>query len=234
MRTNLCSAALPLLLLTLLAGCSQTTAVTAKRSAVNTEASQVATAPAASIDGDMPQQTAAAAGTAQPVANAVPLLSAAEQAQFSAANALLADGQYAQAATQLGALVNKLPDAGGIRYNLALAQWQQGKLPDAQQTLTAITPAQRHYASAVNLQGVIARQQGRFTDAEQYFKQAVTADASLALAHKNLAFLYELYLGQLLQARYHYQQYFALTQDEQAKGWLVLLEQQLAQEQADD
>ena len=65
--------------------------------------------------------------------------------------------------------------------------------------------------------------------AERHFQQALQADADFAFAHKNLAFLYELYLQLPLQAHYHYKQYQQLTQDPQADIWLALLEQELAQ-----
>lgn len=236
MRTNLTAAAWLLSLLMLLAGCSQTAVVTTQPSTDSTEASQSITGSSVLPSNQTPQTAVMHSETADPGANQTNerRLSAAAQAQFTEAKTLLASGQYAQAEIQLSALVAALPDAGGIRYNLALAQWQQAKLSEAQFHLKQLKPAQRQYANAMNLLGVIARQQGQFSEAEQYLQHALTADAELALAHKNLAFLYELYLGQLLKARYHYQQYYALTQDEQAKGWLVLLDQQLAQEQADD
>ena len=83
---------------------------------------------------------------------------------------------------------------------------------------------------AFNLAGVLARQQGQFRLAERHFKHAIAADANYGIAHKNLAILYELYLGKPRQAQFHYQRYYALTQDEQAKIWLALLQQQVQQQ----
>lgn len=160
-------------------------------------------------------------------------LTDAEQAQFSAAAALLRQGDFASAVSAFTLLQQQLPEAPGVAYNLALSQWRSGDTDSAEQTLTRL-PSLQQYAPALNLAGVLARQQGRFAKAEQYFSAALTADSQYAPAHKNLAFLYELYLGQLLQARYHYQQYEALSQDPAVAGWLALLDQQLAQEQTDE
>lgn len=159
-------------------------------------------------------------------------LTDAEQVQFAAATALLRQGDVAGATDAFKRLQQQLPEAPGVAYNLALSQWRAGDTDSAEQTLTTL-PVLQQYAPALNLAGVLARQQGRFAQAEQYFSAALNADSQHAPAHKNLAFLYELYLGQLLKARYHYRQYEALSQDPAVAGWLALLEQQLAQEQTD-
>ena len=169
----------------------------------------------------------------EPQQQSLPQLSDVQQQQFAQAKQALQQGDFSAAATQLTSLYNALPQAAGIGYNLALAQWQNGEAEQAQQTLAQLVAVAGHYAPAHNLAGVLARQQGHFRQAERHFQRALQADAGYAIAHKNLAFLYELYLGQLLQAHYHYQQYFTLTQDEQAKIWLALLQQQLEQPDAE-
>lgn len=165
----------------------------------------------------------------QPVA--APTLTDSQQQQFNQAKALLTAEDYPAAEALLQPLASAVPDAAGVGYNLALAQWHSGNVDAAQQRLLQVVGVASHYSAAHNLLGVLARQHGNFRQAERHFQRALQADAGYAMAHKNLAFLYELYLGELLQALYHYKQYYQLTQDEQAKGWLVLLEQQLHQEQ---
>ncbi|HEY9043610.1 MAG TPA: tetratricopeptide repeat protein [Rheinheimera sp.] len=183
----------------------------------------------------LPAPTVSAPAAAQQQAvTAVAALSDIEQQQFNQAKALLLAGDYAAAAVLLQPLATAVPAASGVGYNLALAQWHSGNIDGAQQSLLQVVGVAGHYTAAHNLLGVLARQQGNFRQAERHFQRALQADASYAIAHKNLAFLYELYLGELLQAHYHYKQYYQLTQDEQAKGWLALLEQQLSQEQPDE
>ena len=101
------------------------------------------------------------------------------------------------------------------------------KLLAAQGSLQQAVNASAGHSASHNLLGILARQQGNFRQAERHFQRALQAQPDYAIAHKNLAFLYELYLGEPLAAHYHYQQYYAMTQDEQAKVWLALLEQQL-------
>lgn len=167
---------------------------------------------------------------AEPVAVAKPQLSPALQQQFAAAKQMLQARDYPQALTLFVQLAEQAPDAAGIWYNLALAQWHSNDEAAAQHSLQqAISVAPQH-SDSHNLLGVLARQRGEMRAAERHFKQALQGGQPYAAAHKNLAFLYELYLGAPLQAHYQYQQYYQLTQDEQVTLWLALLEQELAQQ----
>ena len=58
-----------------------------------------------------------------------------------------------------------------------------------------------HYAEQLDQ----FKQQGNFRQAERHFQRALQAQPDYAIAHKNLAFLYELYLGAPEQAYQHYQ-----------------------------
>ncbi|WP_215395591.1 tetratricopeptide repeat protein [Rheinheimera oceanensis] len=161
-------------------------------------------------------------------------LSALQQQQFTEGKALLVAGQYSAAQTIFSALATQQGSFAGIWYNLALSQWHTGDAAGAQNSLQQAVKASATHSASHNLLGILARQQGNFRQAERHFQRALQAQPDYALAHKNLAFLYELYLGEPLAAHYHYQQYYAMTQDEQAKAWLALLEQQLEQEAANE
>lgn len=177
-----------------------------------------------------PPPTPAAPASATPTLE----LSAEQQQQFAQAKQLLMDGNASAARRILQPLSVALPQATGVAYNLALSQWHSADIAAAQNTLSQLLSWAPLYSEGHNLAGVLARQQGQFRQAEQHFLQALQAQPDNAMAHKNLAFLYELYLGAPLQAHFHYKHYVELTQDEQAKVWLALLEQQLAQEQNND
>ncbi|KUM54590.1 tetratricopeptide repeat protein [Rheinheimera sp. EpRS3] len=165
---------------------------------------------------------------------AAPQLSALQQQQFDEGKALLVAGQYSAAQNIFSALATQQSSFAGIWYNLALSQWHSGDAASAQSSLQQAVHASAAHSASHNLLGILARQQGNFRQAERHFQRALQAQPDYAIVHKNLAFLYELYLGQPLAAHYHYQQYYAMTQDEQAKAWLALLEQQLDQEAANE
>jgi Flp pilus assembly protein TadD len=201
-----------LLVMWALTGCSQTTAPLPDGKPVKASAQITQQATQQSVT----QQTATP-------------LSAEQLQQFEQAKVQLGAGEYSAAAQSFSLLYVQLPKAPGVGYNLALSQWQGGDISSAQHTLEQVVSVAPQYSNAHNLLGVLARQQGQFRQAERHFQSALQAQSDNAAAHKNLAVLYELYLGVPLQAHFHYKQYYALTQDEQAKVWLALLDQQLEQ-----
>ncbi|WP_019674982.1 tetratricopeptide repeat protein [Arsukibacterium perlucidum] len=148
------------------------------------------------------------------------------QTRFQQAKQLIRNEDYQAALTLLVPLAQSVPDAAGIHYNLALCYWQLQLTEQARQQLTALVERQPDYIEATNLLGIIARQAGNFNQARRYWLDALERNNDFASAHKNLGFLYELYLAQPEQARYHYQQYQQLTADPMAEAWLSLLEQQ--------
>lgn len=175
-----------------------------------------------------------AEASAEPVADttlsAKPQLAEPMQQAFTEAKRLLRQQHFSQAIAAFNQLVQQLPDAPGVWYNLAVAQWQSGQTDAARVSLQQALAVTSQHSDSHNLLGVIARQQGDMQAAQQHFQQALLGDAQFATAHKNLAFLYELYLQLPLQAHYHYKQYQQLTQDPQAEIWLALLEQELTQQ----
>lgn len=173
------------------------------------------------------------AATALAVTELAPLPDAAQQA-FAQAKQQLLVGKYPSAADAFAKLLQQHPAYAGIWYNLAIAQWKQLQTEQAQNSLQQLVKLAPSYPDGHNLLGVIARKQGELRRAERHFLQALQADPEYAMAHKNLAFLYELYLGLPGKAQYHYQRYFALTGDEQTQLWLALLEQKLAQQEMEN
>jgi Tfp pilus assembly protein PilF len=153
-------------------------------------------------------------------------LMAANQAHFSAAKHLMQQQSFSQAAVLLQNIINSEADFAGVWYNLAVCQWQLQQLSQAKHSLQQALVATPKHSASHNLLGILAREQGEFGQAEQHWLQAV-AISDAAVAHKNLGILYELYLAQLTKAYWHYQRYFALSQDPQATLWLTLLERQL-------
>lgn len=167
-----------------------------------------------------------ASGTSSLLVAARPELAPELEQQFTEAKQLLRQQDYQAALRLLEPLALALPEASGIHYNLALCYWQLQQTEQARAQLSAILQRQPDYVEASNLLGVIARQAGDFNQARRYWLEALATRSDFAKAHKNLGFLYELYLAQPEQARFHYQQYQQLSSDPMAEAWLSLLEQQ--------
>ncbi len=169
------------------------------------------------------QGAASSEHTQTPVSPSWPPLTDTALAQFTEAKQQMQQGNYQAALTLLAPLAQALPDAAGIHYNLARCYWQLEQTSKAEAQLTALISRRPDYVEAVNLLGVLARQRGAFQDAERYWLRALAQQSQFAMAHKNLGFLYELYLQQPAKARYHYQQYQQLSGDPLAEAWLSLL-----------
>jgi tetratricopeptide (TPR) repeat protein len=154
------------------------------------------------------------------------LLAALNSAQQQALNNALAAQtakQWPQALSSWQQLSAQLPNYPGVLYNLALVQFQLTQADEAQKTLEKLLAIYPSAVEALNLSGAIARSQGQFRQAERQYLAAIALNADQANAHKNLAFLYDLYLDNPAKAREHYERYQALSNDEQVKAWLGLL-----------
>lgn len=99
------------------------------------------------------------------------------------------------------------PDMAGPWANLALIAMKNGDLSLAQQHVDRALQKNPNMSQALNLSGSLALQNGRINDAKSLFKQAITHKPDYALAHYNLALLYDVYYQDLPQAIAHYELY---------------------------
>lgn len=83
--------------------------------------------------------------------------------------------------------------------------------------------------AAFNRYGIYLREEGRFNEAEQAYLSALDISSEFPDTHRNIAVLYDLYLGEQEQALQHYHRYQQLTQaqDQDVQRWIVDLERQL-------
>jgi tetratricopeptide (TPR) repeat protein len=116
--------------------------------------------------------------------------------------------------------------------NLAILQAKDGRLADAEKTLT--TAIERNdSAAAFNQLGIVYRRLGRFKEADEAYQRAIQIDPNYALAHLNLGVLCDLYLQQPQRALEAYERYLALaaTPDAKVAGWVTELKTRLGNQQ---
>lgn len=121
------------------------------------------------------------------------------------------------------------PESSGPSYRLARLYLKKGdyeKALDASET--AISINQSNYY-AINLKGVILREQGKFQEAKGAYTKALEVYPDYANAHLNLAILSDIYLYDLNSALTHYETYMLLTseQDKKVSGWLIDLKRRM-------
>lgn len=114
------------------------------------------------------------------------------------------------------------PDLAGPWANLALINIKQENYVEAEKNVRTALERNPEMAQALNIAGFIETRKGNITKAKEYYIQAVVKKPDYALAHYNLALLYDVYLQNIKKAVEHYQLYLSLLgyEDIKTKNWV--------------
>ncbi len=158
-----------------------------------------------------------------------PTVSRDAKERFSRSLAFMQQQDWQAAEPILRALIIDYPNLSGPILNLAIVLEQQGDLPAAENYYQQAIDTNPANLNAYHCFAVLLRQQGRFAEAEQVYLAALDIWQQDKVSHKNLAILYDIYMGRLEQALFHYQQYLDLNQDadRQVQGWVADLSRRL-------
>ena len=157
--------------------------------------------------------SAAAVSQQQDGSQAQPLTDAQRQSQQAAMQAIT-ERRYADAVD----LLKPLADPHS-QYMTAVCWYRLQQFDLASSSVSSLLNAYANHAPALNLRGLVAKQQGLYRQAERDFLAAIAAAPRFAPAERNLGILYELYLANPSQAALHYQRYVALTGDKAVERW---------------
>lgn len=189
---------------------------------------QAAAAPAPSSESaPTPAVQAAPAPAPTPAAPHGP--STAVKKQFAKAVEAMKDGKDDAAIDLFNDIASQDRQLASPHTNLGILYYRQGRLDQAEAAFKeALKRDDKDYVAA-NYLGMLYRTQGRFGEAKAAYLQALAAKPDYALAHLNMAILYDLYTGELEQALDHYRQYRqdGGADDPQLAGWLADLEQRI-------
>lgn len=156
-------------------------------------------------------------------------LPAKTKARYKLALAQMKRKNWQDAIVILDEVIAQSPDFSGAYLNKALSQYHLKQLDLATLSLQAEEKINVINPYRYNLQGVLAREQGKFIAAENHYQKALTLWPDYPAAHLNIAVLFELYRGEFVKARTHYQAYLLLKpDDQQTKQWLAGLEIKIA------
>ncbi len=114
------------------------------------------------------------------------------------------------------------PDFAGSWANLGLISIQKGDLQVAKKHVQTALSKNPKMPQSWNLSGYLALQNGNIQVAEKYYKKAISISPTYALAHYNLALLYDIYFQDIEKAVHHYQQYLSNIEakDKETEDWL--------------
>lgn len=122
------------------------------------------------------------------------------------------------------------PNIAGSWANLALISIKQDNLSQADVYAKTALEKNPKMPQALNLSGYLAQKKGAINIAKSYYLQAISYKSDYALAHYNLALIFDVYLQDIAMAIEHYQFYLAYSEqkDENTENWLEGLKATMA------
>lgn len=169
---------------------------------------------------------AAVPPAAAPVVTAAPEFPARLTTQLERAVQLAESGQQQDAELEFRQLIEAAPQTGAPAYDLGVLLRAGNRLEDAEAAFaTAVQRSPRSALPQVAL-GVVRRERGDFAGALQAYRAALAIDPEYAPAHRNVAVLQDMYMGEPAAALPAYERYQALTGEERpVTSWIADVKQ---------
>lgn len=176
----------------------------------------------ASAPSQQPAESKTNAKSTQAEANA-------EIAMYAIAMADIQDNKLQKAQELLNKISEKHPELAGPWANQALIDIKNKDLTKARQHLDNALKRDPGMPQAYNLLGYLDKEDGKITKAIEDYNRAIAKKPDYAIAHYNLALLYDIYLQDIPNAIEHYKRYLVLTnnQDKRTADWVTELESSL-------
>ena len=151
------------------------------------------------------------------------------EVSFRDAVAAMQQKNWAHAEAVLVPLAEKNPALSGVHLNLGIVYRAKGDTEKAAAEFNRAITANAKNVDAYNQLAVLKREAGDFTAAETLYQKALAVWPFYPEGHKNMAILYDLYLGKPEMALPHYLAYQQLlaAPDKQLDSWIADLQRRL-------
>jgi Tfp pilus assembly protein PilF len=167
--------------------------------------------------------------TPNPYLQNKPSVSRQAQQNFTDAVRAMRNKQWALAESLLQKVIAENSKLSGAYLNLGLVYRAQKEDKRAEQAFNDAIAANHTNLDAYNQLAILQREAGNFSGAETNYKKALSLWPFHPESHKNIAILYDLYMGKSADALPHYEAYLQLLggEDKQATSWIADLQRRL-------
>lgn len=161
----------------------------------------------------------------QKIDKAIQSTSSSDIQKYRQAISLLSAGELEKAKLALIEFTEDRPQLAGPWANLGLIYIKQNRPEEAERYLDKAIERNPELAQAYNLKAYIEKSKGNILKSVELYKKAVSLKDNYAIAHYNLALLYDIYIQDIPKAVAHYQKYISLIKkkDKQTADWLEQL-----------